>query len=447
MPKRYEKVEFKSFANGVSNTDFIEENAFANTFQIKIQNNKGSIDEAWSGIARPGSTQERDMEVHNGRAYTVEGKKVYTFNGTTFSVFQDFGGTENISIFKANEKLFIQKGPEGTFVLNENENSFVAIGGTSDEIYPMGTDVAVGDDGFIYFFHDTGTSTEVWKTGDDFFSSTKVFKLRSGYNSGCIANINGFIYFSSAKDLMRVTKTGVETAATSNAGPYNFSQFNKEYTLLFCYDNKDVKIEYFNGFRKELIKKIKNAALGEGRPFYDGIYTYIELFPPSGTTSQLWKFDKEGNAFKIWEADTSLGYPNPWVIRSWEGKIIFSSANDGKWYQTTNGVFATAGYIESGIISKGEHAPIRIIARHKPLLSNTGIKIYYSKDRSGSYGASVFTNAVAGSVRTEYDFPNTIGKISFIEVKVELTSSDSTKTPEDVEFDYIYKPLGLETSV
>ena len=65
MPKRYEKVEFKSFANGVSNTDFIEENAFANTFQIKVKNNKGSIDEVWNGAALTGGVNGPSIEVHN----------------------------------------------------------------------------------------------------------------------------------------------------------------------------------------------------------------------------------------------------------------------------------------------------------------------------------------------------------------------------------------------
>jgi hypothetical protein len=448
MPKRYEKVEFKSFANGVSNTDFIEENAFANTFQIKVKNNKGSIHEAWAGIAKPGSSLEKDMETHNGKAYSANSTSIYTFNGTAFSVFQNLGGTEPIlKMFRANEKLFAQKGTEGVFLLNQDETSFSAVGGTSTTIYPIDhTSVAVSDDGYIYFFRQNGTKTELWKTNDNFVTSTLVFDLRSSYQTGCIANINGYIYFAFHNKLMRVTKTGVEVAVTSDSGAFTFSQFNKEYTLLFSKDNKDVKVEYFDGFRKELVKKIKNAGLGDGKPFFDGQYTYLEI-ATEPTTSNIFKIDSAGNAFKIWEADVSSGYPSPWVIRSWNGAVIFSSANDSKWYQTTEDIFATTGYIESGIISKGEHAPIRVIARHKPLLSNTGIKIYYSKDRSGSYGASVFTNAVAGSVRTEYDFPNTIGKISFMEIKVELTSSDSTKTPEDVEFDYIYKPLGLETSV
>lgn len=448
MPKRYEKVEFKSFANGISNTDFIEENAFGNTFQIEIKNNKASIDEVWTGYAKPSFGNERDMEVHNGQAYLIDGKKVYKFNGTSFSVFQDLGGFENIGkIFSVGEKLFVTKGTEGVFLINEQSSLFNHVSGTDGSVEADSGHVALSDDGSIYFFQSNGTKTNLKKTNDDFVSATTVFNMRSGYSRGSIANINGFIYFAFENKLMRVTKTGVEVAATSDNSAFMFSEFGREYVLLVSGEKGSVIIEYFDGFQKKLIKKIKNGNTSEGEPFFDGHYTYIEIYSEEGPTSSIFKIDKEGNSFKIFEANISLGYPSTWVTRNWGGTIIFSSANDSKWYKRTADVFSTAGYIESGIISKGEHAPIRIIARHKPLLSNTGIKIYYSKDRSGSYGASVFTNAVAGSVRTEYDFPNTVGKVSFMELKIELTSSDSTKTPEDVEFDYIYKPLGLETSV
>lgn len=449
MPKRYEKIEFKSFANGVSNTDFIEENAFANTFQIKVQNNKGSIDQAWTGISTPGGDYEKDMEVHNEIGYKTWGTKVYKFNGTTFTLFQNFGGMQAVKLFKANEKLFINKAPEEMFILNEDETSFEPIGGTSDQIYPeTGTDIAASDDGFIYFYNYNYVESkyEIWKTNDNFFSATMVFRLRGGYNTGCMANINGFIYFPSGRNIMRVTKTGVEVATTSESGVFYFSQFHTDYALLFSSVATGTKVEYFDGFQKILVKIIKGGDfLAESKPFFDGTWTYIEI--ASEEAYNLYKFDRNGNAFKVWEGTNQAAYPYPYVTRKLGGQIIFSSLNDNKWYKKTTDTFLPAGYIESGIISKGEHTPIRIIARHKPLLSNTGIKIYYSKDRSGSYGASVFTNAVAGSVRTEYDFPNTIGKISFMEIKVELTSSDNTKTPEDVEFDYIYKPLGLETSV
>ncbi len=115
-----------------------------------------------------------------------------------------------------------------------------------------------------------------------------------------------------------------------------------------------------------------------------------------------------------------------------------------KIYNNSSAIFELSGYLETSIINKGENVPIQIIVRHKPLPADTSVKIYQKFDHASSY-TLILTSDTDNAVKKKYNFPK--GTLcDFIQFKIELLTTDDTKTPEDIDLTFIYKPLGLEVA-
>lgn len=110
-------------------------------------------------------------------------------------------------------------------------------------------------------------------------------------------------------------------------------------------------------------------------------------------------------------------------------------------YSATGEIFQPTGYAETSIISEGEIVPKQIILRHDKLDSHCSVKVYKDFDRSGTY-TLILTSNTASSIKKKYAFPaGTI--LDFAQFKIELITTDSSKTPEDIELEFLYLPVGL----
>ena len=113
-------------------------------------------------------------------------------------------------------------------------------------------------------------------------------------------------------------------------------------------------------------------------------------------------------------------------------------------YAATGEIFQPTGYAETSIVDDGEVVPKQLVLKHAPLDSNCSVKVYKDFDRSGTY-TLVLTSNTAAAIKKKYTFPaGTI--LDFAQFKIELITTDSSETPEDIQLDFLYLPVGLENA-
>lgn len=105
--------------------------------------------------------------------------------------------------------------------------------------------------------------------------------------------------------------------------------------------------------------------------------------------------------------------------------------------------------LESGfetiIVDEGEIIPKQIIIKHDPLLVGTSVEVYFRKDKSTSWGSVVLTSNISGSIKKVYNFPKNT-KCDYIQFKVLMKTSDTSKYINNPELVFLYQRVGLTNS-
>ena len=129
------------------------------------------------------------------------------------------------------------------------------------------------------------------------------------------------------------------------------------------------------------------------------------------------------------------------------GKLYFQliTSTQIKIGRNSGGTFNSSGEIYPPLINKGKITPCHLVLTHRPLVSGESVKIYIDKDFTGSWGSAVLTSSTVGATEKIYSFPAG-SNCKFIRFKIELITTDDTKTPEDIQLEFLYKPIGLSVS-
>ncbi len=114
-------------------------------------------------------------------------------------------------------------------------------------------------------------------------------------------------------------------------------------------------------------------------------------------------------------------------------------------FNNFNRKYQANGNVELSIIEKGEIIPKQLIIRHKPLDIGCSVKIYTKKDFKTSWGTEILNSNTVGAIKKKYTYPTGIIQ-DFTQFKIELITTDETKTPKDIKLDFLYLPLGLENA-
>lgn len=123
-----------------------------------------------------------------------------------------------------------------------------------------------------------------------------------------------------------------------------------------------------------------------------------------------------------------------------------SSDNDVRMAIYNKAKYSADGFIKTEIVSeKGLIAPIQLTAAHNPLSANAWVKVYVKVDKASSWGVPVITSSVDGAVSSIYDFVAG-SKYKFIQFKAEWGNDSNVETPENVQLEFVYLPLGLANS-
>ena len=128
-----------------------------------------------------------------------------------------------------------------------------------------------------------------------------------------------------------------------------------------------------------------------------------------------------------------------YIITKNETNLITEIWND------YNPKYVDNGYFQTTIIDKGEIVPKQLILRHDPLLTGSTVKVYTKKDQASSWENAIITSNTVGGIKKKYNYP--AGAIhDFTEFKVELITTDTTKTPKNIKLEFLYLPIGLENA-
>ena len=103
----------------------------------------------------------------------------------------------------------------------------------------------------------------------------------------------------------------------------------------------------------------------------------------------------------------------------------------------------TSGYMVTSIIDEGEIVPKQIKVKNDRLPADTKVLVYVKKDKAIAWGSAVLTSDADNAVSKSYAFPSG-DRLDFISFKLQLETTDVDVSPENVQLEFIYKPLGLE---
>lgn len=289
--------------------------------------------------------------------------------------------------------------------------------------------------GFYYFCDQNGY---LYKTKDFSFSTPVILFPRNNvdtfllnFNNLLLVNFGDYEVF--VFDPVSLTFENIEKASHINTFLMKNGSF---FWTIKHADNRTVFYQY-SGYSEIIL----NYNFGERIILFDFADNFLYFY--GYTTGKIYKFDT---------INYKLFYVNTYSLGSGKIPFVFSnrlyifhtnqSATNARLYYSNNYIL-TAGYAETNLFTKDSIIPKSLILYHFPLASGSSVKIYASQN-NGAYSLIMTSNTV-GSTRKEYIFPKNTN-IDFIKFKIELLTTDPTKSPNNIKLNFLYNNIGLESS-
>lgn len=457
MAERYKKIIFSSFDKG-SEFDFHEEGGFKTSDGIiiddKTKKPKLLKDTAIEDIAGMEIVCEYSMQEYNGDLYVFVAdqatgiSKIYISTGGTgaLTLYKDLGAGNGspAHLFIAQGKLYAKTDTHKLYVHDWGASNFVYV----SLLGPRSIGRCVDLEEWSYYT----VGDSIYRTKDGFLTAEAIGPAPQGFEIEFMAAFQGYIYFQIKNDFVRMDKNGKTEVIRNFPNIPRFKKSSQSTLFIFVSDGKKIDIFAFDGYQIKKIKKI-NAYENVWPLSFDGELLYFYAIYSSIIGNQIYHFygiNEDGHIFRFQNfLKTEDGLASD-VVKIKDKLIYNGSKPTSPWNarisrETAN--YVISGGIETGIINKTKIIPIAAIIRNKPLGAGTSIKLYAKKDQSSTWGTALMTSDTAGAVEKQYDFPNTYGKVTFLELRIELLTTDTTKTPEDVEIVFIYSEVGIESSL
>jgi len=458
---RYKKININNFSGGIGNEFCQGENNFYISQNINVKNDTKKIKLLGNliGTDIPSSPGEdsiapyRFSKKSNSILLLVsddENELTYlyeSFDGINFSKINTFSetiGVDECKIFSNNNIVvcffafgYIAVSYDGGYNFTEHVNSF----------YPTGN-LVFGDK--IAYVTDQYLDYTLLKT-TDFLNYDVVFNFTdTGDEIRNLIFVNDIFYFSVDNRLYRI----------ENNIPILIRTFSALTDLYLSCVGNNLVIAYFINYSKirivfydvDQFSVVKELNLSDNFHYIKFLFsiekeTYFVIRQNSETPKEeIYKLTDDGSIFKMFSFNHSKSSYTDGGQKIGDDYFFAVVTQDlpynYKIYKNT--IYSLSGNLETSIFEAGEIVPKQLIVRHKPLLTGTSVKIYHKFNHSSSYTLDITSN-VEGAVKAKYNFPT--GTIcDFYQFKIELLTSDSSKTPDDVELEFLYLPIGLENS-
>ncbi len=471
MQSRYKKIDFKDFLGGrgqifSDSSDpkkfLVSNQIVADLFTKKL---KLAFDTNYQTLAYGSNSDGKILEVYGDISSLWTRVIAYDYNttnemrllgrGDNYGVFSDLNTVE-VGGYVENDYLVFFKGKMLAFY--EGRYSYVAVGNTWVHMGAwitshMPIHHCISADGWLYLVNGYGN---IYRSFDGLVWEVYFDGYSVGVRFNAVADLGGFLYgIMSQGGFVRNSLIRFENGIPVVL--YNFYNDNVQSSLLsFCdylviadvIDGKIVLYKYDKS-QLEQIGLIDDHVFSGVSLFYS---SYRELYfvgqCDNGLSEDyryLYVLNSFGGIFKI--KDFGI-YKNVGAIVGYKGKILIQVSDvDGEYiwiHDTGTEKYQSSGTCETSIMDKGKHVPCYLIVRHDPLATGTSVKVYAKYNKASSWSVALLTSNVVGSVSCIVKLDGS--EVDFSQFKLELLTTDTSKSPQNVELTFLYIPVGLEFS-
>lgn len=485
MAKRYKKIRWKDFSGG-RNQEFYDkekEERFLKSTAIDsdINTNKLrlSVELDSQVLADHSSIDPGEEPRFNLVNYTTQGGIKYSvllaFNSSTekveilrrigfgaFSVIHSFanGSTEPSRLITYKNKLIAFYNDNNTLKADYSINSGAA---WTTVVWPYGAliDHTVGQDGRLYVVDNSGKIL-VTNDGATWVLFYNGFDVEQRFSN--IKSLDGFFY-GLVYSFGAVRNSLIRFEVDDLVYLHDFSSTNKNPSMLdfdnrlFLGDVVDgvVEISFFDKGEVSFAGFIDDHDFVAVKLLYsDKDYLYITCaeaeFDSEAEFDQtvfrhIYRVNREGGIFHYYTF-SATDFSSCTNIVEYVGSLLFQvsildTGNSLVVHDNNLEKFIAQGDGVLSILDIGEHKPVYAILKHDLLPAGTDVKLYKKADKTAAWSL-VLTSDTDGAVSREVKL--TDDKVVFYQFKIELNTTDDTKSAENVELIYLYIPLGLENS-
>jgi hypothetical protein len=460
MPQRFETIRFGTFAKGETLSEFSENPSLSISSKLQLNKNDriklaplfekhtigsayfyGSGDKIWGEYNEQGT-------IYFFIAVNVAGTDhayLYSYDGSAAPTLRkDFGAGLPEQIIFSKDHIIVQFLSDATGDLEWYWSKTPTVSGSWTNIVAMDNKTMLDwarVDSRIYATVQNGSLTtkkaDLYISDDDgetwtLHQSTAPVQL--------LVESSGFLYGYTAKGALRVMENNTWRLVDRSIG---YGTLHDIGGLLRLY-GFDKVIREFDGLS---IRKTRTIPISE-RPYYVGETNTGSFFKYLNSSNEyvVYFVDRDG-VLMAFASFASMPDPNQLkgLLRS-TGDVYFALTNDDNAgtvsiHSNYAGKYEGAGNMETENVDKGEIIPKQLIVKHDPLPASTSVKVYYQFNKSGSY-TLVLTSDTDGAVKKAYTF--TAGtKIDLAKFKVQLETTDATKTPENISLEFLFVPVGI----
>lgn len=462
---RYEKIKFKDFSSGeldqyedeigIQSSDrvILENKTLNSCYQLKNTVHQNYKD--FFAILNPSDNLRYVLTVRSSDYHLC----LYTAQAGigSLTLYKDFGaGSSGLHLFYFNDLVIVIYVVGGVYYLSYSSTpsisgswvtilfnlGYLEIIEYQDKIYALKnygaysgfSDLYVSEDGINYkLIKSNIPGTSFLIVGNTLLTyahnrSTTLYKINSDYSFDVF--LKGFSYYGTSilfNDFLFYFDEHIIDS-------YTPIQLSTLYTL-----SEDGTITKFKQFPYNILPKfIGKTSEKIFFYFYDNGQYHIYSINKNGAIIKEYKFSShEFYLYYLLSDSTStdlLGYDET-------GDPIFSIQ---VWSDKEKKRVIESGF-ETIIVDDGEIIPKQIIIKHDPLLVGTSVQVYFRKDKSTSWGSVVLTSNISASIKKVYNFPKNT-KCDYIEFKVLMKTSDTSKYINNPELIFLYQRVGLPNS-
>lgn len=251
-----------------------------------------------------------------------------------------------------------------------------------------------------------------------------------------MAGMSGFLYYAENYTLFRF-ENGQRVSVRRFPFLVRIVPLGEDMLFIFGLVGSDISMFLFDGDSFVELNQI----LGAGNPI--PLYSFGQNAMFVCNSTEVYQVTHEGAVFRMYALPT--GKVGTSGVRFKNSDLISTQGTSNKVRIYRNYNYRTAGTFETPILDEGEIIPIQLILRHKPLPANTTVNVYVKNNYNASWGLLLVSNTT-GSVKKKYNFVNGYGIFDFVQFEIELLTSDTAVSPDDVQLEFLYSPTGLENA-
>lgn len=441
---RYKIKKFADFRGGEGQEYMSDNGKYFKSSGVRISQTTGKL-----RLLEDVTYAELTDNVNNPRCIAQDGTYVFVLiydTGATRSKLYRSSDGINFSLVYTFSATFGQAhmlASFGKFLVAFSSDGYVATSYNSDgsgwntEIaYPFSAPYSALAFGGSFFVADN-TAFYISTDGKNYTKYANIFdNPLQETDLECMAGMSGFLYYAENGTLFRF-ENGQRVAIRKFPFLLQLMPLGDDMLFLFGLVGSDVRMFLFDG---DTFMEL-NPLIGVGNPI--PLYSFGQNGMFVCNSTEVYQVTHEGAVFRMYSLPS--GKVGTSGVRFKNSDLVSTqgTANKVRIYRNYN--YRTAGTFETPIIDEGEIIPIQLILRHKPLPANTAINVYVKNNYNASWGLLLVSNTT-GSVKKKYNFANGYGIFDFVQFEIELTTSDSAVTPDDVQLEFLYSPTGLENA-